>query len=129
MKKLILSLLLLVGLFSTVAQAQGPDSYGLRVDYSASGAAFNYQNNSFSEEVDASLAAGISLMAEWDVSRWLTIKAEPGWAHRGYKRDITTFFAPWGSVAGSKVQLEYLTLPVLARIKPALWQLAPYLEA
>lgn len=130
MKKLILFLLLLVGLFSTIAQAQSPDRYGLRVGYSASGAVFIYQGSGNAyDRVDARLATDISLMAEWDIFRWLTITAEPGWVHRGYKRDLTTFFSRWGSTGGSRIQLEYLTLPVLARIKPASWRLAPYLEA
>jgi hypothetical protein len=128
MKNSILFVLLFVGLLS-VASAQSPDRYGLRVSYSASGVVFNYQSSSFSGETDSRLSFNISLVAEWDLQPWLVLGAEPGWARRGYKRDITTFFFPFGSMGGSQVQLEYLTLPVLARIKPASWKLAPYLEA
>lgn len=114
---------------ANMLSAQVPDRYGIKIGYGASATDFDYRNSSFSSSQDAYLAPNISLFIEWDVESWLDLSVEPALVHRGYKRDITSFFFPFGSTGGSQVKMHYFSLPVLVKVKPFDWYLTPFLEA
>lgn len=114
---------------ANVLSAQAPDRYGIKIGYGASGTDFDYQNHNFSGSQDAYLAPDISLLVEWDIEPWLDFSIEPGLVHRGYKRDITSFFYPFGSTGGSQVKMHYFSIPMLVKVKPFDWYLTPFLEA
>jgi hypothetical protein len=126
-KRAIMSAFIFMGI--TTVKAQMPDRVGLKVGYGSSVANFNYQGtNSFSGGQDAWVAPDISLMVEWDIEQWLSISAEPGLVHRGYKRELNFILIPSGPTSPSQAKLRYFSLPVLARVKPFPWRLSPYLE-
>jgi|GEM_PF-5300237 len=120
----IFQVIILLLLIANLSQAQIPDKIGLKVGYGSSSLRFDR----LSTAQDGLVAPVISLIAEWDVKSWLYISAEPGLVHRGYSD--YTFFKPFGPIptSSSEVRLRYFSLPVLAKIKPFQWGVAPYIE-